>query len=163
MQQLPATQLATILMTCARLEITPPASYMSAYCALPRDTMTKSPPMYVKSLWAFAALGVSPDPNWFTHVLANLEPMLPQCNGHELSNIMYALAKLKWSPTAPFVEKALDRSLALLHRMDPQALANTLWSIAKMDISPDEVRREKDAGRGAFVGRYICNHSYEGA
>ncbi|KAG2444228.1 hypothetical protein HYH02_009165 [Chlamydomonas schloesseri] len=108
------------------------------------------------SLWALATLRLPPGgfcprllPAAERYSLAHL-PDFPQ---QELSNLLWALARLQHRPSPAFMAGLYDTTAALLPELQPQALSTLLYSLAQMRPAgaapPEQAWLAAAAGRAA--------------
>lgn len=60
---------------------------------------------HAKVLWSLASLGAQPEAGWLNGRLADLETRLASCNGHELSNVLFALSRMERRPSQVIIKK----------------------------------------------------------
>ncbi|KAA8494439.1 hypothetical protein FVE85_2680 [Porphyridium purpureum] len=100
----------------------------------------------VNSLWGCARMGPHldfPDTlmiDWFYHASKNL----PSFNPHELSNSLYALARLQRAPTESFLSLWMRCFAVRKSEFSAQHLVLALWALATLEfrILPDDFRRD---------------------
>ncbi|KAG2436936.1 hypothetical protein HXX76_006455 [Chlamydomonas incerta] len=104
------------------------------------------------SLWALATLRLPPGgfcprllPAAERYSLAHL-PDFPQ---QELSNLMWALARLQHRPSPAFMARLYDTTWVLLPELQPQALSTLLYSLAQMGAAPEQAWLAAAAGCAA--------------
>lgn len=104
------------------------------------------------SLWALATLRLPPGgfcprllPAAERYSLAHL-PDFPQ---QELSNLLWALARLQHRPSPAFMSRLYDTTGVLLPELQPQALSTLLYSLAQMGAAPEQAWLAAAAGRAA--------------
>ena len=66
----------------------------------------------------------------------NLKDNYNMLHLQDISNLLYALAKLRFRPSDPWIEAMLRSVPPKLMSFSPQHLANTLWAIGRLGIKP---------------------------
>ncbi|GFR40837.1 hypothetical protein Agub_g1314 [Astrephomene gubernaculifera] len=93
------------------------------------------------SLWALATLRL-PVTNSSCKLLSAAERYgavyMQDFSQQELSNLVWAFAKLQYRPGEVWIQRMYDTVLNLLHELQPQALATVLYSTAELGLRPDD-------------------------
>ena len=64
--------------------------------------------------------------------------MMPKFNGQDISNMMWAYARLLRPPSPQLLVALEHQALALLPHFTPQLVSNSLWAFATLKITPNE-------------------------
>ena len=96
------------------------------------------------SLWAWANFDWTPKNPEIMHIVLSIATEHfrddPELQTQSLSNVLWALAILRWIPDDEFLTVFQDRTLVELRKgaFSHQGLTNTIWAFAQLGIKPNE-------------------------
>ncbi|GAB4820915.1 hypothetical protein N2152v2_007961 [Parachlorella kessleri] len=94
-------------------------------------------------IWGFARLGHSPASGRFTLKLcAHVGSQLAEYGGELVGAVLWALAKLQYSPSALFLDRVLAYMTAEMTNLSPATLATSMWSFGILAAGSTRVSKE---------------------
>lgn len=147
---LPERHLASLTWALAALRLRPSAAWMTAYFSATSSrlaTMRQANRHMAIIMAALVAGGVAPPAAWLDAVYARLAgtlaasadaPSRHACSAQDVSNLLWAAAKLRRPPPAEFMTAACDAAQQRFGDMSGQQLANCLWALATLRWRPTD-------------------------
>lgn len=91
-------------------------------------------------LWALSSFGeaFTPSKGWLARFTDVSQPMLPKFNAQQLSNTLWAFARLGYIPRDTWIRCFLDASMDQFEQSSVQCLSNMLWALAQLQSKPPE-------------------------
>eukprot|EP00798_Chlamydomonas_sp_ICE-L_P012806 gene12806-biopygen10708 len=101
-----------------------------------REVNAMDPRSLSSLLWALGKVGGPVNPVLVQRILVRTKENSASFNAHDISNVLWAMAKL-CVPPSDLIHELMDAATRRFPGFKPQALANTLWALATMEIPVD--------------------------
>lgn len=138
----PSGQAAATIMSClARIGTTPPDTWLVSFLTTTQPQLQHYVPMdLVAIVHAFVSLNLSPGEAWMEQFYAVLKQRLifnPTLSYSDFSRLMWALGRIEYVPSAPWLADFLEVSKPKLGHLRFRALAELIWALSCWGCSPD--------------------------